>query len=154
MADEVIQGFRERFGGAILEVHEKSPSRTFIAIDPKRLPDVAEYCYNELGCRFSIATGMHMAGGVEILYHFALDRAHRFLNLRVVLDPEKPSIESIAARVPAAEWIEREMHELLGIEFKHHPDMRHLLLADDWPDGSYPLRRDWKAGGDGDNGKE
>jgi Ni,Fe-hydrogenase III component G len=154
MADEVIQGLRGRFGGAILEVHEKSPSRTFIAIDPKRLPDVAEYCYNELGCRFSIATGMHMAGGVEILYHFALDRAHRFLNLRVVLDPEKPSIESIAARVPAAEWIEREMHELLGIEFKHHPDMRHLLLADDWPDGSYPLRRDWKAGGDGDNGKK
>lgn len=154
MADEVIQGFRERFGGAILEVHEKSPSRTFIAVDPKRLPDIAEYCYKELGCRFSIATGMHMTSGVEILYHFALDRAHRFLNLRVVLDLEKPSIESIAARIPAAEWVEREMHELLGIEFKHHPDMRHLLLADDWPDGSYPLRRDWKAGGDGDNGKK
>jgi Ni,Fe-hydrogenase III component G len=154
MADELIQGFRDRFGSGILEVYEKSPGRTFIAVDPNRLPDIAEYCYKELGCRFSIATGIHMTGGVEILYHFALDGAHRFLNLRVLLDLERPSIESIAARVPAAEWIEREMHELLGIEFKHHPDMRHLLLADDWPDGSYPLRRDWKAGGDGDNGKK
>jgi Ni,Fe-hydrogenase III component G len=154
MADEVVQGLTERFGKAILEVYEKSPKRTFIAIDPGRLPDVAEYLYKELGCRFSIATGMHMVGGMEILYHFALDRAHRFLNIRVVLDPEKPSVESIATRVPATEWIEREMHELLGIEFRNHPDMRHLLLADDWPDGSYPLRRGWKAGGDGDNGKK
>jgi Ni,Fe-hydrogenase III component G len=145
MADEVIQGFRERFGKAILEVHEKSPRRTFISVDPGRLPEIAEYCYKDLGCRFSIATGMHMVGGIEILYHFALDRAHRFLNLRVILDPAKPSVESIAVRVPAAEWIEREMHELLGIEFRHHPDMRHLLLADDWPDGSYPLRRDFEG---------
>lgn len=154
MADEVLQGIKTKFGKAVIDVYEKRPSRTFITVDPKRLPDVAEYLYKELGCRFSIATGTHLTEGIEILYHFALDNAHRFLNLRVLLDAGKPSIESIAARVPAAEWIEREIHELLGVEFKNHPDMRHLLLADDWPAGSYPLRRDWKAGGDGDNGKK
>jgi len=62
-----------------------------------------------------------MAHGIEILYHFAHDRANRFVNLRVVLDAQRPSIDSIAVRVPAADWIEREMHELLGIEFKGHP---------------------------------
>lgn len=154
MADEVLQGIKAKFGKGILHVYEKQPNRTFITVDPKVLPDVAEYLYKELGCRFSIATGTHLVEGTEILYHFALDGAHRFLNLRVILDPNKPSIESIATRVPATEWIEREMHELLGVEFRNHPDMRHLLLADDWPDGSYPLRRDWKAGGEGDHGKK
>ncbi|MFH1221234.1 MAG: NADH-quinone oxidoreductase subunit C [Candidatus Eisenbacteria bacterium] len=154
MADEVLQGLKTRFGAAIIEVYDKSPGRTYITVDPKGLPDVAEYLYKELGCRFSIATGMHMVGGMEILYHFPLDRAHRFLNLRVILDPDKPSIESIAIRVPAAEWIEREMHELLGIEFRNHPDMRHLLLSDDWPTDNHPLRKDWKDWRGGDNGQK
>lgn len=144
MADEVVEGLKSKFGDAIIDVYEKSPQRTYITVDPARLPDVAEYVHKDLGARFSIASGMHMVHGFEILYHFALDKAGRFIDLRVILDPEKPSIESCARRVPATEWIEREMWELLGIEFRNHPDMRHLLLTDDWPDGNYPLRRDWK----------
>ena len=154
MADAVVQGTKSRFGEAILEVFEKTPTRTYITVGPTRLPDVAEYLYKDLGCRFSIATGMHMAHGIEILYHFAEDRGNRFVNLRVVLDARRPSIDSIALRVPAAEWIEREMHELLGIEFKGHPDMRHLLLTDDWPEGNWPLRRDWKEWKGGGNGQD
>jgi Ni,Fe-hydrogenase III component G len=95
-----------------------------------------------------------MVEGFEILYHFAMDASDRILNLRVILDLDKPSIESCAKRVPATEWIEREMHELLGIEFRNHPDMRHLLLTDDWPEGNYPLRRDWKDWRGGENGNE
>jgi Ni,Fe-hydrogenase III component G len=154
MADEVVEGIKSKFGDAIIEVFEKSPRRTYITVDPARLPDVAEYVYKDLGARFSIATGMHMENAFEILYHFAMDAKDRFLNLRVVLDLEKPSIESAAKRVPATEWIEREMWELLGIEFRNHPDMRHLLLTDDWKEGNYPLRRDWKDWRGGDNGNE
>jgi Ni,Fe-hydrogenase III component G len=154
MADEVVEGIKSKFGDAIIEVFEKSPRRTYITVDPARLPDVAEYVYKDLGARFSIATGMHMEEAFEILYHFAMDSKDRFLNLRVKLDLEKPSIETCARRVPATEWIEREMSELLGIEFRNHPDMRHLLLTDDWNEGNYPLRRDWKEWRGGDNGNE
>jgi len=38
-------------------------------------------------------------------------------------------------------WIEREMHELLGVNFPGHPNLKKLLLPDDWPDGVYPLRK-------------
>ncbi|MFH1314348.1 MAG: NADH-quinone oxidoreductase subunit C [Candidatus Eisenbacteria bacterium] len=154
MADEVLEKIKAKFGGAIVEVFEKTPRRTYITVDPAKLPDVAEYVYKDLGARFQIATGMHMVHSFEILYHFALDAADRILNLRVILDIEKPSIESCAERIPATEWIEREMHELLGIEFRNHPDMRHLLLTDDWPEGNYPLRRDWKDSRGGENGNE
>ena len=54
-------------------------------------------------------------------------------------------LDSIAPFCRAAEWIEREMWELLGIRFRNHPDLRHLLLDDDWPEGQYPLRRDYRA---------
>ena len=59
-----------------------------------------------------------------------------------VLDRDAPELESIASFCPAAEWIEREIWELLGGEFIDHPDLRHLLLSDDWPEGNYPLRKD------------
>ena len=140
MADEVAQGTKARFGDAIVEVFEKTPRRIYITVDPKRLPDVAEYLYKDVGCRFSIATGMHMAHGIEILYHFAHDRGNRFVNLRVVLDTQRPSVDSIALRVPAAEWIEREIWEMFGINFSGHPNLKRLLLSEDWPEGEYPLR--------------
>ncbi|MGB5487465.1 MAG: NADH-quinone oxidoreductase subunit C, partial [Lysobacterales bacterium] len=63
------------------------------------------------------------------------------ITLRVLVDHDSPELDSIAPMYPAAEWIEREIWELLGIHFKGHPDMRHLLLADDWPEGNYPMRR-------------
>lgn len=154
MPDEVVEGIKGKFGSAIVDVFEKSPRRTYITVQPADLPDVAEYMYKDVGARLQICTGMHMESGFEILYHFAIDRADRIVNLRVILDLEKPTIESIAKRVPAAEWIEREMWELLGIEFRNHPDMRHLLLTDDWKEGNYPLRRDWKDWRGGDNGNQ
>ena len=66
------------------------------------------------------------------------------MSLRTWLPRDEPEIESIANLCTAAEWIEREMWELLGIRFRDHPDMRHLLLADDWPEGRHPLRRDYE----------
>ena len=53
-----------------------------------------------------------------------------------------PEIDSVATITEGANWIEREIHDLLGVNFRGHPDMRRLILADDWPEGFYPLRRD------------
>jgi Ni,Fe-hydrogenase III component G len=53
------------------------------------------------------------------------------------------AIDSIAPVVPAANWIEREMHDLLGAQFRNHPDMRRLILDDSWPQGVHPLRKDF-----------
>jgi Ni,Fe-hydrogenase III component G len=75
------------------------------------------------------------------MYHWALDNEDCIVTFRILLDHAEPKLDSIALMCPAAEWIEREMWELLGIHFNGHPDLRHLLLADDWPKGNYPMRR-------------
>lgn len=81
---------------------------------------------------------------MEILYHFLIEDINLLISLRVKLDKSKLEIDSLANIIEATNWIEREMWELLGITFKGHPDMRKLLLSDDWPKGVYPLRADYK----------
>ena len=54
-----------------------------------------------------------------------------------------PVYPSVTPLVPAAHWYEREVQDLLGLEPEGHPDPRRLVLHDDWPDGVYPLRKDF-----------
>ena len=129
-------------GSKIINWYEKSPKRIYIDINPQDITETAKYFHNILRARFNIASGMHTPKGFEILYHFTSDKFGIVFSIRVTLD--KPEIESIAPILPAAEWIEREMWELLGINFRGHPNLKRLLLADDWPEGKYPLRRDYK----------
>ena len=82
--------------------------------------------------------------GYEIIYHFSLDKTGLIINLDVVIPKDKPEIDSIVPVTRGAEWIEREMFDILGIKFKGHPNLTRFLMADDWPKGKYPLRRDQK----------
>jgi len=69
--------------------------------------------------------------------------ADLFVTLLVSLDPGNPCVPSITPMVPAANWHEREMRDMLGIDPQGHPDPRSLVLHDGWPPGLYPLRKDF-----------
>jgi len=64
-----------------------------------------------------------------------------FVTLCVPVDPARPVVPSISVVVPAANWHEREAHDLFGIVFEGHPDPRPLVVHDGWPEGAYPLRK-------------
>jgi Ni,Fe-hydrogenase III component G len=90
-------------------------------------------------------TGIDSDDYFEILYHYSNDQTGHVVTVKAFIrDREKPAIESIAPFLPAAEWIEREIHDILGIEIKNHPNLRRLILHDDWPEGVYPLRKEVK----------
>lgn len=142
--EEVLKDIKERFKGDIVGVFEKTSTRVYIEIKPESLPRIAEYVFKDIGARFNIASGVDTRFTTEILYHFIVEEVNLQLSFRVILPREKASIESITPIMDAANWIEREMTEVLGIEFRGHPDMRPLLLPDDWPKGVYPLRREYE----------
>jgi Ni,Fe-hydrogenase III component G len=144
--EQILPELREKLGDAIVAVFEKSPRRLFIEVKPEKVPEAAKEIYRGMGARFQIATAIDTPSAIEILYHWAFDPLDCLVIMKVKLDRNRPEVESIATLCTAAEWIEREMWELMGITFKNHPDMRHLLLVDDWPEGKYPLRRDYKPG--------
>ena len=141
---EVLNSIREKFKGDIKSFLERSPKRVYIEINPGALVPIATYIFKDLGARFNIASGMDTRQNFEILYHFTFDPVDLIVSLRVVLPKDKPEIASLAPVLEGANWIEREITEMLGINFIGHPDMRRLLLPEDWPEGVYPLRRDYK----------
>ena len=142
--EEVLKDIRGRFKEDIIEVFDKSSKRVYIEIKPESITKVAKYIFKNLAARFNIASGMDAREHMEILYHFTIEDINLLISLRVKLEKSKLEIDSLAPIFEGANWIEREIHELLGINFKGHPDLRKLLLSDEWPEGIYPLRNDYK----------
>ncbi len=142
--NEILDDLKKKFKEDIIDLFDKSPRRVYMEIKPTSLVNVASYIFKNLEARFNIASGVDTPTNIEILYHFSLEYINLLISLRVKLDRKNPSIDSLAPVFKGANWIEREMNELLGIEFRGHPDMRRLLLAKEWPAGVYPLRRDYK----------
>jgi Ni,Fe-hydrogenase III component G len=141
---EAITVVKSRLGDRLLDLHERSDRRVYLEVAPGDIPETSRLIFCDLQARLQIATGVDTPDAIEVLYHWALDRLGCVFTVRTRLDRDQPELESIAPICPAAEWIEREMWELLGITFHNHPDLRHLLLKDDWPEGKYPLRRDYE----------
>lgn len=142
--EEVLKDLKTRFGEDIIEVFDKSAKRVYIEINPQSITKVAKYVFKDLGARFNIASGVDARHHMEILYHFTIEDIDLVITLRVKLQKPNLEIDSLAPIFEGANWIEREIHELLGINFKGHPDLRRLLLPDGWPEGVYPLRKDYK----------
>jgi NADH:ubiquinone oxidoreductase subunit C len=115
-----------------------------MTIDRKAIVNVADYLYRSEGFRFIIATALHTRRGFEIHYHFSKDKDGLILNLHVILNPENPHIESLSNMFNASNWIEREMHELFGIDFINHPNQEKLISEGNWAEGVYPYRKEFK----------
>ena len=141
---EMLKDLREKFKGDIKSFLERSLKRVYIEIPSSALLSMASYIFKELGARFNIASGLDTRHHFEVLYHFTFDSVDLIVSLRVVLPKDKPEIASLVSVLEGANWIEREITEMLGINFIGHPDMRRLLLPPEWPEGVYPLRRDYK----------
>lgn len=138
--DSIIPKVEEKLNDKILDFFKKNDRRYYIEIKPQDIVDCAKILFEDLNFRFSTATGIDCEKHIEILYHFSYDKTGEIVSLRVKLDKTKPEVDSLTKVFPAAEWIEREMWELLGINFKGHPNLKHLLLSDNWPEGKHPLR--------------
>ncbi|MBD3426711.1 MAG: hypothetical protein GF409_05725 [Candidatus Omnitrophica bacterium] len=141
---EILSSIKNRFSQSVISVLDKHEDRVYIDIKPESLVEIATYVFKDLGARFNIATGLDTRYLIEILYHFTIDQMNLMISLRVKLQKDKLVIDSLAPVFEGANWIEREMNEMLGIEFRGHPDMRRLLLPDDWPEGVYPLRAEYE----------
>ncbi|MGQ9629297.1 MAG: NADH-quinone oxidoreductase subunit C [bacterium] len=140
--ENILSTIREAQGDKILEVVEKSPRQTFVSVSPEAVCDFNRYLFERMGGRLVTASGVDARDGVEILYHFCFDSLGRTITVKTKVPKPDLKVRSTASFLPAAEWIEREIHDLLGVEFEGHPNLKRLILADDWPEGVYPLRKD------------
>ncbi len=138
---DILSKISSKFPEVSVKVH--SPRRVYIRVSREQLYDLAQYLFCKMGFRLSIATGIDTREGIEILYHFSHDESGTFYNLKSVVPKDDPKMKSLADFLPAANWIEREIHDLLGVDFVGHPNLVPLLTAETWPADLHPLRRDY-----------
>jgi Ni,Fe-hydrogenase III component G len=129
----------------LISIEQKADNRIYLPCEAENSYAVNKFLFEDIGARFCIATGIDAEDCFEVIYHYSYDQTGACINVKAFIrDRENPAIESIAPFLPAAEWIEREIHDILGIDFKGHPNLRRLILADDWPEGVYPMRKEVK----------
>jgi NADH-quinone oxidoreductase subunit C len=137
----ILDEINEKFPEATVKIH--APRRVYMRIPREKVYEFAKYLFKDKGFRFSIATGIDTRDGIEIIYHFTYDEAGTYYNIKTLIPKDDLKIRSCATFMPAANWIEREIHELLGVDFEGHPNLKPLLTAETWPADLHPLRRDY-----------
>ena len=145
LPDNIINNLEEKFGEQIT-VDSSKPTAIYIKTDPSLLKELAEHVCSRLKGRFVTCAATDLRkdkGKFNIVYIFSLDQDQIFLCIKMDIDPQHDQIDSITPIIPGANWAERELNDMSGIRCEGHPDLRRLVLADDWPVGEYPLRKDF-----------
>jgi len=143
--EEVLSRIKKKFDRDIGIIREQSPRRVYIDLKTSQsIKAICAYMFSQIGARFITASASDNLDAMEVMYHFSLDSSKTVLTFKAVIDRAKPVIDSITPVITGAEWIEREMHELFGIDFKGHPCLKPLLLREDWPTDKNPMRKDYK----------
>ena len=133
LISQVLQG---------LPVQVKRDRRIFIPVPRNDLIKTVNILSNELNIQhLSTITARDTGNELEILYHFLFKGV--VITVRTTCPKDDPTIDTIVNIFPGAVLYERELNDILGIVPKGHPDLRRLVLPDDWV-GGYPLRKDWE----------
>lgn len=93
--------------------------------------------------RLGNLTAVDWKDRIEMVYHLYNMEENVKLEVKAALDSAAPVIESATSLYPGAEFEEREVYDLMGVEFLGHPDLRRILMPDDYP--AHPLRKDFVA---------
>ncbi|HET6438700.1 MAG TPA: NADH-quinone oxidoreductase subunit C [Anaeromyxobacter sp.] len=146
---ELHERLRARFGddvGALGEprVDPSCPVRR------ERIAEVCRFAKEEPGLELDFledltAVDWPKRNAIELVYHLFSFRHRHGLVLKVEVDRAVPRLASVEAVWKAANWFEREVYDLFGVEFEGHPDLRRILLPDDWV--GHPLRKDYQEAG-------
>ena len=145
IARERLNQLREKFDSSIVRADLPSERQLFVWVRPAAVKEMCRYLFHNLDARYVISIGADdrpYSGGFVVAHDFAFDQDHVLCGVLTQLPAESPRIESISGVVPAANWAEREMRDLVGIECVGHPYPKRLVLPDGWPADVHPLRKD------------
>lgn len=137
---------RAAVGGAKFDRDEMSiyVGRSFIAEVCALLRDDAECPFNFLS-DLTCVDRYPSEPRFEVIYHLLSMQKRERVRLKVRLDGDGPTLESVTSIWPGANYFEREVYDLFGVRFSGHPYLRRLLMPEDWQ--GHPLRKDYPVEG-------
>ncbi len=145
---DVADSLGSRFGAAITNRHEFRGELTF-ALAPDALHQVCEFCRDELDFNFllDISSLDHFEHEprYEVVYELYALANGLHLRLKTTATEDAPEVRSVCDLWPTANWHEREVWDMMGIRFAHHPDLRRIIMWEGYP--YHPLRKDFPLEG-------
>lgn len=151
--EEIKSILIEKLGESVIVGEETTGLQPALLIDPDRIADVCLELRNNpktyfdfLSCLSGVDYGVE-AKRFGVVYHLASIPYQTQLTLKISKENNRdldhlPSFPSIASVYHSADWHEREAFDMEGIFFEGHPDLRRILMPDNWE--GYPLRKDYK----------
>ncbi|HEX3010643.1 MAG TPA: NADH-quinone oxidoreductase subunit C [Syntrophomonadaceae bacterium] len=144
--EEMIKRLSECENVIIKNVEGTNQRQIGLTVDKDSILKFTEHVFKKLKGRIVniIATDRtQITGKYDLTYIYNFQAEDVVLLVRVEIDPADPRVDSISGIIPGAIWFEREFKDMMGIVPVNHPDPRRLILADDWPEGLHPLRKDF-----------
>ncbi|HTG01914.1 MAG TPA: NADH-quinone oxidoreductase subunit C [Nitrospirota bacterium] len=135
---------QERLAGKVLSVAEMKNDDVMITTDREHFAEVVAILKNNSSFRFS--TLMNQSGAdytdtLAVMVNLYSGFLRRKVTVKAFLQRENPEIDSLVPLFRGIDWYERETFDMFGIRFLGHPNLKRLLLPDDWE--GYPLRKDY-----------
>ena len=138
---ERLAKLAEIFPKATFDAEAEEPALIVTAAD---FPVVLRMLKEKEGFdRLGNLTAVDWKDHIEMVYHLYNMEENVKLEVKAALDSAAPVIESATALYPGAEFEEREVYDLMGVEFLGHPDLRRILMPDNYP--AHPLRKNFVA---------
>jgi len=142
---DIVRRLRDRFGDRIGDFDEaaKDPS---VIVAPAAVSEVCRHLKDDPALAFDALGNLSgvdfpKEAVIRVVYHLYSYRHRHSVVLKVNANRDAPVVRSVTDVWRAANWLEREVFDLLGVHFEGHPDLRRLLMPEDWP--GHPLRKDF-----------
>lgn len=140
-----------RFGDAVLRHEVAAGDQSVVWLDPARNVEVLTFLKNDEGHRFDLlvdVTAVDYGGGrpLTVVYQLWSIQHRRQLRIKCELPLSRLEIDSVEPLWKTANWLEREVFDLFGISFRGHPDLRRILMPENYAEG-HPLRKDFPLRG-------
>jgi NADH-quinone oxidoreductase subunit C len=148
--DAVIEKLRKQFADDIVEISSFRDEIT-VGIRAEALIPICRFLRDEKELVYNFLMDLTSVDYPEcqdrfaVVYHLYSLQYNRRLRLKVRVGGDNPSIESVTPVWKSANWMEREVYDLMGVHFRGHPDLRRIVLPDDWE--GHPLRKDYPLRG-------
>lgn len=143
---DVFQKITDRFGPQAIESVNEDALDPYCIVKTDMSADVCRFLKEDPDLAFDCLSNM---SGVDflkdekiqvVMHLYSYPHRHKIV-VKVDLPRKEPEMPSLEAIWKAANWLEREIYDLLGVNFTGHPDLRRLLMPEDWV--GYPLRKDF-----------
>jgi NADH-quinone oxidoreductase subunit C len=136
---------RYRFGDAIGDLAGSGRDAS-CTVEPGRIAEVCRFLHDEPALRFDCLSNLSgldypKQNAIQVVYHLFSYPLRHWIVLKVNAPRDNPVVPTVSGVWRAADWQEREAFDLLGVTFTGHPDLRRILMPEDWP--GHPLRKDF-----------